>query len=60
MDNTKIQKELDWSPRHSLQDGLRATVEWFLAHPDWIAAICGQSGFQDWMSSNYEKREHAA
>lgn len=60
MDISKTQRDLGWRPRHSLMDGLRATVEWFLAHPDWIAAIRKQSEFQNWMTSNYEKREKSA
>lgn len=60
MDISKIQRELGWAPRHSLADGLRATVEWFLAHPDWVAAIQRQHGYQDWLDRNYQKREKPA
>ena len=28
-DNTIITSLTDWRPRHTLEDGLRATVEWF-------------------------------
>lgn len=60
MDISKVQRELGWTPRHSLADGLRATVEWFLSHPDWTAAIQKQAGFQNWLDRNYEKREKPA
>jgi nucleoside-diphosphate-sugar epimerase len=33
-DTRKIKSVLGWSPRHSLRDGFRATVEWFRRHPD--------------------------
>ncbi len=33
MDITKIRSELGWQPRHSLADGLRQTVEWYLDAP---------------------------
>jgi dTDP-D-glucose 4,6-dehydratase len=26
---------LDWSPRVSLQEGLRQTVSWYAENPDW-------------------------
>ncbi len=60
MDIRKARRDLDWAPRHSLADGLRDTVQWFLAHPDWTSAIQKQTGYQDWMNSNYAKREKAA
>lgn len=60
MDITKIQRELAWRPRHSLTDGLKATVEWFLAHPEWTYAIQKQNEYRDWMHRNYQKREGPA
>ena len=35
----KLQRELGWTPRYTLADGLTQTVSWYLAHPDW----CRQS-----------------
>ncbi len=60
MDISKIRHELGWTPRHSLSDGLRATVEWFLAHPGWVSAVQKQHDYQDWLSRNYQKREKPA
>lgn len=57
MDIRKIQRELDWQPRHSLTEGLRATVEWYLSNPDWTAAIQKQRDYQSWIDRNYQKRE---
>ncbi|MFZ2640889.1 MAG: dTDP-glucose 4,6-dehydratase [Verrucomicrobiia bacterium] len=56
MNITKVRTELGWTPRHSLQTGLRATVQWYLDHPDWIAAIQQQAGYQQWIDRNYAKR----
>ena len=53
MDISKIQSELGWTPRHNLTSGLRATVEWYLGHPEWVAAIAQQSGYNDWLEKNY-------
>lgn len=60
MDAAKIGRELGWSPHHSLTGGLRDTVEWYLSHPDWVAAIRKQQEYQNWLAQNYEKREKAA
>ncbi|HTH97035.1 MAG TPA: dTDP-glucose 4,6-dehydratase [Stellaceae bacterium] len=41
MDAAKIRAELGWRPSFSFEMGLRATVEWYLAHRDWWQAILG-------------------
>ena len=60
MDISKIERELGWQPRHSLTDGLLATVQWILANPEWIAAIQKQFDYQSWLKKNYEAREKSA
>jgi dTDP-glucose 4,6-dehydratase len=32
---TKIKTQLGWSPAVTVEQGLRQTVEWYLANPDW-------------------------
>jgi len=56
IDITKIRAELGWQPRQSLGSGLQKTVEWYLNHPDWIAAIREQSDHTAWVEKNYAKR----
>ncbi len=38
IDSIKIQQELGWSPRHTLETGLRETVAWYLDHQNWVAS----------------------
>jgi dTDP-glucose 4,6-dehydratase len=35
IDASKIQRELGWSPKETVEGGLRSTVEWYLANQDW-------------------------
>jgi len=35
INSTKLKNELGWSPSVTVQEGLRKTVEWFLANEDW-------------------------
>ncbi len=35
----KIRRELGWSPKHRFEEGLAATVRWYLDHRDWCAAV---------------------
>ncbi len=57
MNISKIQRELGWEPRHELAGGLRATVRWYLDHPEWVEAIRQQQNYQQWVESNYSSRE---
>lgn len=35
IDWSTIKNELGWSPKHSLEDGLKATVEWYKSNEKW-------------------------
>jgi len=39
IDATKIEKELGWVPAHRFEDGIRATVRWYLDHQEWVQAV---------------------
>jgi dTDP-glucose 4,6-dehydratase len=60
MNISKIERELGWKPRHSLTDGLVATVEWILANAAWVAAVQQQQEYQTWLTKNYETREKSS
>jgi dTDP-glucose 4,6-dehydratase len=56
MDITKINKELGWTPRQSLESGLLKTVEWYLENKSWVDTIREQKDYQQWLDDNYQKR----
>lgn len=35
IDAGKIERELGWTPRETFESGLRKTVQWYLANPEW-------------------------
>jgi len=35
LDSTKIRKEIGWRPKHSLDEALKMTVEWYLENESW-------------------------
>ena len=41
IDAAKIRRELGWAPRHDFEDGLRATIAWYLDHRAWCGKVQG-------------------
>jgi dTDP-glucose 4,6-dehydratase len=39
IDAGKIQSELGWAPAVSFEQGMAATVDWYLGHGDWVARV---------------------
>lgn len=39
IDNTKIQTELGWKPKHSFETGMDETIDWYMHHREWIDKI---------------------
>lgn len=39
MDNTKIRQELGWEPKFTFEEGLKETIEWYLANGPWLEHV---------------------
>lgn len=53
IDAGKLERELGWKPAETFETGIRKTVQWYLANPDWVAHV--QSGaYRDWVQTQYE------
>lgn len=44
IDPTRIRTELGWRPSVTLEEGLRKTVEWYLANEDWWRPLLDREG----------------
>jgi len=54
IDASKIQKELGWSPKETLETGLRKTIQWYLENPEWVKSV--QTGeHRIWIEKHYGK-----
>ncbi|MDP3709030.1 MAG: dTDP-glucose 4,6-dehydratase, partial [Polaromonas sp.] len=52
IDASKIERELGWKPAETFASGIRKTVQWYLANPEWVAHV--QSGaYRDWVQTQY-------
>lgn len=55
IDATKIALELDWRPAQPFESGIRRTIEWYLANPDWIRNV-RTGAYRQWINQNYAER----
>ena len=55
IDSATARQELGWRPAIDFEAGLRDTVDWYRANPDWVARI--QSGeYQEFYRKQYGGR----
>ena len=45
IDPARIQTELGWAPRHSFEQALERTVDWYLDHLDWCQQVRQRAGW---------------
>ncbi|MBH1964358.1 MAG: dTDP-glucose 4,6-dehydratase [Comamonadaceae bacterium] len=52
IDARKIERELGWKPAETFETGIRKTVQWYLANPEWVQSV--QSGsYREWVATQY-------
>ena len=52
IDARKLERELGWKPAETFETGIRKTVQWYLANPEWVADV--QSGaYREWVNKQY-------
>ena len=52
IDATKIKTALNWTPRHSFEEGLTKTIRWYLDHQEWVSNITSGT-YQDYYVRQY-------
>ena len=52
MDAKKIERELGWTPKETLESGLRRTVRWYLENQDWVKDVTSGS-YRQWIATHY-------
>ncbi|AVS65941.1 dTDP-glucose 4,6-dehydratase [Paracidovorax avenae] len=54
IDARKIERELGWTPAETFETGIRKTVEWYLAHGEWVDAVTS-GAYREWIDRQYRK-----
>lgn len=39
IDFSKAEKELDWKPRYSFEEGIKMTIDWYLNNSQWVSRV---------------------
>jgi dTDP-glucose 4,6-dehydratase len=55
IDSAKIMKELGWAPSLQFEEGIRKTVDWYLAHETWLSNILS-GDYANYYRQQYEQR----
>jgi dTDP-glucose 4,6-dehydratase len=55
IDATKINKELGWEPSVTFEQGLSATIDWFLANQEWLNNVTS-GAYAHYYENQYENR----
>jgi len=52
IDSTKLNRELGWVPKESLETGIRKTIQWYIDNREWVNRV--RSGeYQSWIKEQY-------
>lgn len=55
IDCTKLETELGWTQQETFETGLRKTVQWYLANPEWVQGVTS-GAYREWIDHNYGAR----
>jgi len=55
IDPRKIERDIGWTPTETFATGIRRTVQWYLAQPDWVAHV-RDGRYRSWVDSQYGAR----
>lgn len=53
VDWSKAKRELGWEPQVDLEEGIRKTIEWYDAHPDWVEH-CLDGSYMEYYKQQYQ------
>jgi dTDP-glucose 4,6-dehydratase len=55
IDARKLADELGWKPVETFETGIEKTVNWYLAHQDWVENVTSGE-YKNWVNKNYKER----
>ena len=52
IDARKLETELGWRAQENFESGIRKTVQWYLANPEWVHSVTSGE-YRQWMQQQY-------
>jgi dTDP-glucose 4,6-dehydratase len=52
IDARKIERELGWKPQETFESGITKTIDWYLAHAQWVADVTSGQ-YRQWVDTQY-------
>ncbi len=52
IDDTRIAREIGWAPAVGFDEGMRQTIEWYLANTEWVESVTSGS-YRQWVEQQY-------
>lgn len=52
IDASKLKRDLGWSPAYTFETGIAETIDWYLAHQDWVAEVTSGS-YREYYQQQY-------
>ena len=52
IDARKIERELGWRPQETFESGITKTIDWYLAHAQWVADVTSGQ-YRQWVTTQY-------
>ncbi|MBP1762981.1 MAG: dTDP-glucose 4,6-dehydratase [Firmicutes bacterium] len=55
IDHAKITNQLGWTPAYTFEQGIKQTIEWYLAHKEWMAHVVS-GDYRDYYKKMYHEK----
>jgi dTDP-glucose 4,6-dehydratase len=52
IDASRLKDELGWSPAYTFEQGIAETIDWYLAHQEWVAEVTS-GAYRDYYQQQY-------
>jgi len=52
IDARKIERELGWRPLETFESGITKTIDWYLAHTQWVEDVTS-GHYRQWVATQY-------
>jgi len=52
IDASRLERELGWTPAETFESGIRKTVAWYLANPQWVEGVVS-GNYREWVARQF-------